>query len=328
MSSAADPTPARPRSWRIGPDDRPVLFAAGFVVLILLAGTGYTLATQGSAPLLRPHYLLQQLQVGSFLGIVAAGLMIVILLGHIDLSAPWTLAAAAMMATAVGGPWAIPTGIGIGLAVGIVNGLGVAYLRVPSMIFTLGMNAVMRGLMVAHTGGFAPQTAATELMQYLAVGRVLGVPVALLVWIAVSLLVVVILTRTTLGRAIYAIGNRERAAYLSGINTNAVILTAFALSGAAAGLAGVLLAGYSTKAYQGMGDAYLLPAIAAVVIGGTNILGGRGRYLGTLVGVILIVLLNSVLSIMQMPEAGRQIIYGLVIVTMLLVYGRGSRVTS
>ncbi len=328
MSSTAL-TPPAARGFRLGPDDKPVLFAAGFVLLILLVGTGYTLFTQGSAPLLQPQYLLQQLQVGSFLGIVAAGLMLVILLGHIDLSVPWTLAAAAMMATAVGGPWAIPLGIGIGLLVGVVNGLGVAYLRVPSMIFTLGMNAVMRGLMVAHTGGFAPQTAATDVMQYLAVARIGGViPVALLVWLAVSGLVVVILTRTTLGRAIYAIGNRERAAYLSGIDTNRVILIAFALSGAAAGLAGVLLAGYSTKAYQGMGDAYLLPAIAAVVIGGTSILGGRGRYLGTLVGVILIVLLNSVLSIMQMPEAGRQIIYGAVIIGMLLVYGRGNRVTG
>ncbi len=317
------------RGFQLGPDDRPVVFASGFVVLILLVGTGYTLFTQGSAPLLQPQYLLQQLQVGSFLGIVAAGMMLVILLGHIDLSVPWTLTAAAMMATAVGGPWAIPAGIGVGLLVGIVNGLGVAYLRVPSMIFTLGMNAVMRGLMVAHTGGFAPQTAATDLMQYLAVARIGGVvPVALLVWLAISVAVVVILTRTTLGRAIYAIGNRERAAYLSGINTNRVILVAFALSGAAAGLAGVLLAGYSTKAYQGMGDAYLLPAIAAVVIGGTNILGGRGRYLGTLAGVILIVLLNSVLSIMQMPEAGRQIIYGSVIIAMLLVYGREGRVSG
>ena len=328
MSRTAAPTPAL-QGFRLKPDDKPVIFAAGFVLLILLVGTGYTIMTQGRAPLLQPQYLLQQLQVGSFLGIVAAGLMLVILLGHIDLSVPWTLTAAAMMATAVGGPWAIPMGLGIGLLVGIVNGLGVAYLRVPSMIFTLGMNAVMRGLMVAHTGGFAPQTAATDLMQYLAVARIGGViPVALLVWLAVSALVVVILTRMTLGRAIYAIGNRERAAYLSGIDTNRVILIAFALSGAAAGLAGVLLAGYSTKAYQGMGDAYLLPAIAAVVIGGTNILGGRGRYLGTLVGVILIVLLNSVLSIMQMPEAGRQIIYGTVIIAMLLVYGRGERVTG
>ncbi len=328
MSTTAVPSSA-PRGLRLGPDDKPVIFAAGFVLLILLVGTGYTLFTQGSAPLLQPQYLLQQLQVGSFLGIVAAGLMLVILLGHIDLSVPWTLTAAAMMATAVGGPWAIPAGISVGLLVGIVNGIGVAYLRVPSMIFTLGVNAVMRGLMVAHTGGFAPQTAATDLMQYLAVARIGGViPVALLVWLAVSVAVVVILTRMTLGRAIYAIGNRERAAYLSGINTNRVILIAFALSGAAAGLAGVLLAGYSTKAYQGMGDAYLLPAIAAVVIGGTNILGGRGRYLGTLVGVILIVLLNSVLSIMQMPEAGRQIIYGTVIIAMLLVYGRGGRLTG
>lgn len=328
MSRTAVTSPAL-RGLRLGPDDKPVLFAAGFVLLILLVGTGYTLLTQGSAPLLQPQYLLQQLQVGSFLGIVAAGLMLVILLGHIDLSVPWTLAASAMMATAVGGAWAIPAGIGVGLLVGIVNGLGVAYLRVPSMIFTLGVNAVMRGLMVAYTGGFAPQTAATDLMQYLAVARIGDViPVALLVWLAVSMAVVVILTRTMLGRAIYAIGNRERAAYLSGINTNRVILIAFALSGAAAGLAGVLLAGYSTKAYQGMGDAYLLPAIAAVVIGGTNILGGRGRYLGTLVGVILIVLLNSVLSIMQMPEAGRQIIYGVVIIAMLLVYGRGGHITG
>ena len=85
-------------------------------------------------------------------------MMLVILLGHIDLSVPWTLAASAMMATAVGGPLAIPIGLGVGLLVGLVNGLGVAYLRVPSMIFTLGVNAVMRGLMVMHTGGFAPQT--------------------------------------------------------------------------------------------------------------------------------------------------------------------------
>ena len=95
------------------------------------------------------------------------------------------------------------------------------------------------------------------------------------------------------------------------------------MCGLCAGLAGVLLAGYSTKAYQGMGDAYLLPSIAAVVIGGTHILGGRGRYAGTVVGTILITLLSSVLSVMQMPEAGRQIIYGLVIIVMLLAYARG-----
>jgi ribose transport system permease protein len=319
---------AIPRGLKLSRDDRPIVIAALFLVAILIAGTVYTWVRFDSAPLLSPTYLLLQLQIGAFLGIVAAGMMVVILISQIDLSTPWTLTAAAMMATAVGGPWAIPISLAVGLGVGIVNGLGIAYLRVPSMIFTLGVNAVMRGLMVAHTGGYAPQTGSTPLMRTLASERTLGIPNALFVWIGVSLVIVLILQRTALGRYIYAIGNKEAAAYLAGVNTRIVTVVCFAICGLTAGIAGALLAGYSQKAYQGMGDAYLLPSIAAVVIGGTNILGGRGRYLGTLVGVILIVLLNSVLSIMDMPEAGRQAIYGSVIILMLLVYGRGERVTS
>lgn len=310
------------------PEDKPIAIASCFVLAILLAGTAYTVATQGTAPLFSLNYLLQQLQTGAFLGIVATGMMVVILLGHIDLSVPWTMTAAAMMATTVGGPWAIPTGLAVGAAIGLFNGFGVAYLRIPSMIFTLGVDSVMRGLMVAHTGGFAPQTEATPLMRLLAADKLLGVPVAILVWVAVSVVVAIILTRTPFGRSIYATGNSEAAAYLSGIRTRAVIIGAFVTSGMCAAIAGMLLTGYSTQAYQGMGTAFLLPSIAAVVIGGTRILGGQGRLIGTVVGVVLIVLLNSVLSVMQMPEAGRQVIYGTVIVSMLLVYGRAARVVS
>lgn len=313
---------------RLKADDLPIVISAGFVLVILALGSIYTVATLGTMPLLSPNYLLTQLQTGAFLGIVAAGMMMVILLGHIDLSVPWTMTAAAMMATTVGGPAAIPTGLAIGLLVGLFNGFGVAYLRIPSMIFTLGVDSVMRGLMIAHTGGFAPQDSATPLMRYLAADKLLGIPVAIFVWAAVSIVIAAILSRTAFGKAIYATGNREAASYLSGIRTRWIIVGAFVISGLCAALAGVLLAGYSAKAYQGMGNAYLLPAIAAVVIGGTHILGGRGRFIGTVVGVILIVLLNSVLSIMQMPEAGRQIIYGLVIIVMLLVYGRTAKVTS
>lgn len=303
----------------------PILYALGFIVLILLVGTAYTLATQGTVPFLSPRYLLQQLQVASFLGLVASGMMMVILLGHIDLSVPWSLTAGAMMATAVGGAAAIPVGLAVGLAIGLVNGLGVAFLRVPSMIFTLGVNTVVQGLMVLHTGGFAPQSQSTPLMDFLAAGHVLGIPMAVVVWAAAGALLLVMLRRTPMGRWIYAVGSRESAAYLSGVNTRLVLVVAFGLCSTCAALAGVLLAGYSTKAYQGMGNPFLLPAIAAVVIGGTNILGGKGTYAGTVVGTILIVLLQSVLSVMQMPEAGRQIIYGVVIVAMLLVYGRGAR---
>ena len=305
----------------------PVLAGALCTALLLLVGSLY------SSNFLSPEYLLLQLQIASFLGVVATGAMLVILLGGIDLSVPWLVTVGGMMSAAAAGWWggagavlAIPFGILCGAALGLVNGIGVAYLRVPSMIFTLGINAVAQGLIVVQTGGFAPQDRATPAMHLIATGRsFLGVPNALLVWIAVGGATMFMLHRTTLGRAIYAVGNRERAAYLSGVATRRVTLLCFVIAGACSAAAGVLLTGYSTKAYQAMGDAYQLPAIAAVVLGGTHILGGQGSYLGTVVGVILITLLQSILSVMQIPEMGRQVIYGVVIIAMLLVYGRGRR---
>jgi ribose transport system permease protein len=305
--------------------DRPTLIAAGFIVIILACGTAYTLATQGTASFISPAYLLQQLRIAAFLGTVAVGMMLVILLGHIDLSVPWTIAASAMLGTAVGGVWAIPVALGVGLGVGLFNGLGVAVLRVPSMIFTLGVNAVLRGLMVMLTGGFAPQSSATRPMTWLANGALVpGVPVAnaVVVWGLIAAAIAFVLRRTPLGRYIYATGNKEAATFLSGVNTPVVLVACFVACSLCASVVGILVAGYTSKAFQAMGDAYLLPAIAAVVVGGTNILGGQGRVTGTLVGTILIVLLQSMLSVMQMPEAGRQVIYGLVIIGMLLAYGR------
>ena len=269
------------------------------------------------------------MKVASFLGVIATGMMLVILLGQIDLSVPWTVATGAMMASAAAafGPagvvLAIPFGILCGMLIGLVNGIGVAYLRIPSMIITLATNAVAQGLMVVYTGGFSPQDSASDAMRWLATGSLVpGVPNAVIVWAVIGAATVFVLTRTTFGRSVYAIGNRERAAYLSGVDTRRIVMIAFAVSGGLSAFGGVLLAGYASKAAQGMGDAYLLPSIAAVVLGGTSILGGRGSYLGTVAGVILITLLQSILSVMQMPEAGRQIIYGVVIVAMLLLYGR------
>ena len=295
----------------------------GCNVLVLALGSLY------SSSFLSADYLLQQLNVASFLGIIASGAMLVILLGQIDLSIPWVIAIGGMMSTAAAG-WgpagvvlAIPFGILCGAATGLVNGIGVAYLRVPSMIFTLGMNAIAQGLMVVHTGGSSPMDHATPAMHAIAVGRTIGgVPNAVWVWALVGIGTSIPLTRSVLGRRIYAIGHREQAVYLSGVDTRRVTLACFTLSGAASGLAGVLLAGYSTKAFQAMGDPYLLPAIAAVVLGGTSILGGRGTYLGTIAGVTLMTLLQSILSVLQIPEYSKQIIYGVLIIAMLLVYGR------
>lgn len=303
--------------------DPAVATAFGCIVLLLLLGSLY------SSNFLHLDYLLLQLKVASFLGVIATGAMLVILLGQIDLSAPWTITTGAMMscAAAAYGPagvaLAIPFGILCGVLIGIVNGIGVAYLRIPAMIITLATNAVAQGLMVVYTGGFSPQDEATEAMRYIATGFLIpGVPNAVLVWLVVGVGAVFLLTRTSFGRAVYGIGNSERAAYLSGIDTRRILVIAFAITGGLAAFGGVLLAGYSSKAAQSMGDVYLLPAIAAVVLGGTSILGGRGSYLGTVAGAILITLLQSILSVMQIPEAGRQVIYGIVIVIMLLLYGR------
>ena len=306
--------------------DPAIASAFGCIVVLLLLGSLY------SSSFLSPEYLLQQLKVASFLGVIATGMMIVILLGQIDLSVPWVVAVGGMMATAATG-WgplgvamAIPVGIACGVALGLVNGFGVAFLRLPSMVVTLAVNAVAQGLMVVHTGGFSPQDASSPAMRFISTGHsLLGIPNALLVWAAVGVAAVFLLTRTTFGRTVYAIGNRERAAYLSGAHTRSVVMAAFAISGGLSAFGGVLLAGYASKAAQAMGDPYLLPAIAAVVLGGTSILGGRGSYIGTVAGVILITLLQSILSVMQMEEFGRHVIYGVVIIAMLLVYGRGRR---
>jgi len=306
--------------------DPAVAWAFGCIALVLAVGSLY------SSSFLSPAYLLQQLKVASFLGVIATGAMVVILLGQIDLSVPWVVAVGGMMATAatgwgpLGSALAIPVGVGCGIALGIVNGLGVAYLRIPSMVMTLAVNAVAQGLMVVRTGGFSPQDASSPAMRFLATGdTILGVPNALVVWIAVGAAAVFLLTRTTFGRTVYAIGNRERAAYLSGARTQVVVMAAFAIAGGLSAFGGVLLAGYASKAAQAMGDPYLLPAIASVVLGGTSILGGRGSYLGTVAGVVLITLLQSILSVMQIEEFGRHVIYGAVIVAMLLVYGRRPR---
>jgi ribose transport system permease protein len=303
--------------------DPAVATAFACIIALLLLGSLY------SENFLSPEYLLQQLKVASFLGVVATGMMVVILLGQIDLSVPWVVTAGAMMACAAAswGPagvvLSVPFGILCGAALGLVNGVGVAYLRIPSMIITLATNAVAQGLMVVYSGGFSPRDFASPPMRYLATGFAIpGVPNAVVVWAVVGGVAVFLLGRTTFGRAVYGIGNRERAAYLSGVNTRRVVMVAFAISGALSAFGGVLLAGYASKAAQSMGDAYLLPSIAAVVLGGTSILGGRGSYLGTVAGVILITLLQSILSVMQMPEAGRQVIYGVVIIAMLLLYGR------
>ena len=285
-------------------------------VLLILAGCVIIVAVGGIfiGNFFTSAYLLQQLQIASFLGILAAGAMLVILLGHIDLSFPWTLTGSAIIVTTIGGAtssWlqdlAIPLGLAFGLLIGLINGVVVAKLRIPSMVWTLAVNSMLLGIAIYYQGEHRPQGQAPELVKTLAVGSTFGVPNAFLTWVAVSAAVLWLIRGTRFGRLLFAIGNNEKAVFLAGARPERTIILAFALAGLLAGFVGILLAGYANQAYQGMGNPYLMPTIAAVGIGGTSILG--------------VTLLLSALSVIQISEATRQIIFGVLILAMLILDG-------
>lgn len=318
------------RTWfrDLEPSDRSVVASYAMILVLIVLGTLFVNPNFSS-----PNFLVQQLRQASFLGIIATGQMIVILTGNIDLSVSWTLNLAAVMATSIAAGLnenllvGVGVGLGVGALVGLVNGIGVAYLRIPSMVLTLGMNALLKGITVVYTGS-APQFQQTpEFLSYIATEVVLGVvPLMAVVWGVIAIINIVVLNRSTLGRKTYAVGSNEVATYLSGVRTQRVLVGAFVLSGVMNALAGLLLAGNAGRSFNEMGETFLLPAIAAVVVGGTSILGGTGKYIGTIAGVILIRLLDSALNIMQVSPASRDIIFGLVILGMLFLYGRGEKV--
>jgi ribose transport system permease protein len=305
---------------------RPLLISYSSILVLLAA------AWLMSPGFVRPGNLSQQLVLAAYLGVVAAGQTLVILTGGIDLSVSWTLNLAAILLTRITNGSddmlapAVAAALGSGALVGLLNGLGIAYLRIPPLVMTLGMNALIQGVVLVYTNG-QPQGAAPPTVQFLATGRLLGViPMALLVWVIIAAIMIVLLRRTVLGRQIYAVGNNRAAAYLAGVRPGRVLLAVYMISGVLSAFAGILLTGYSFQSYLGMGENYVLPPIAAVVIGGTSILGGSGGYTGTIAGSIIVVLLQSTLAIAQVPQAGRNILYGLIILVMLFVYGRGGKV--
>jgi ribose transport system permease protein len=319
----------RGMSGQTGPDswlwqNRALLIPYGLILILLAA------ATIRAPGFVSGPNISQQLVLASYLGIIAGGQTLVILTGGIDLSIAWNLNLAAILLTQLSEHmpifWAAVAALGAASIVGLVNGLGIAYLRIPSLVMTLGMNAVLAGLTLVYTNG-SPQGEAPPFSRDLAVGKIGGViPWALVFWALFSAALIFLLRRTVYGKRLYAIGNNQKAGYLSGVPVRWVLVLTYILCGLCAGLGGIMLTGYSQQSYLGMGDFYVLPAIAAVVIGGTSILGGSGGYTGTIAGAVTVVLLQNVLQIVGIKPAGQQILYGLIILLMLFVYGRNARV--
>ncbi|MET1028953.1 MAG: ABC transporter permease [Dongiaceae bacterium] len=258
------------------------------------------------------------LVLSSFLLILALGQGTVILTGGLDLSVPWTIALSGILlagiVNGVNGPliYVLPMVLAIGCLIGLVNGIGIAMLGISPIVMTLAMNGILQGIALLYSQG-TPAGFSAPLMRWFMTDKA-GIVTPVVVFILLFIIAAVILhRRTAFGRRVYGLGNGERVAALSGISVNRTILLVYMLSGFCSALVGSMLTGFSGQASLGMGDEYMLPSIAVVVVGGTLITGGRGTYLGMVGGVLLLTALQILLAGTTLPYATRIIIFGLVV---------------
>jgi ribose transport system permease protein len=274
--------------------------------------------------------IVKLLTIAALLGIVSAGQNLVILGGRegIDLSVGAVISLGAVIAGNImqgDNAMVLPAILGaalVGSGIGVINGVGVTILRIPPLVMTLGMLGVVQGALVAITRGIPSGNAAPVLSAFITQPLIIGVPGVLFIWAGLGVLMAWLLKRTTFGYRVYAIGTNERAAVLTGVSIGRMRIALFGVSGFFAGLTGVFVLGYTGNSFIGVGDQYMLPSIIAVVLGGTPLSGGQGAYTGTMAGAFLLVVLQSILITLQMEEFGRQIVFGMTLLVLMLFYGR------
>ncbi|WP_257146521.1 MULTISPECIES: ABC transporter permease subunit [unclassified Burkholderia] len=296
---------------------RRLIGAIGMLPVLIILCVAFNFATQGT--FFTGQNIAIVSQQAAINTVLAAGMTFVILTGGIDLSVGSIVATAAMTAMMVSlspsfGALALPVGLLTGAFLGVVNGLLIAYLRLPAFIVTLGSLTAVRGL--ARLLG-DDSTVMNQNLGFAWIGNasVLGVPVLAIIALAVILISWFILRRTVLGIWIYALGGNPAAARLSGIKVSLILLFVYAISGLLSGLGGVMSAArlYAANGLQ-IGQGYELDAIAAVILGGTSFVGGVGSIWGTLVGALIIAVLSNGLVILGVSDIWQFIIKGLVII--------------
>lgn len=274
------------------------------------------------------QYLSSVIVLSSFLLILAFGQGAVILSGGLDLSIPWTITFCAILMTTLSGgsdanvTWVIPTVLIAGAAIGLLNGLVIAVVGITPIVATLAMNAVLQTVALLYCNG-TPSGFSPPLLRAFMTGSVLGVRPMVwfaLVFVALGLLV---MTRMPFARRLRAVGSNPHAAFLCGISVKRTLVATYAISGCCAALVGMLLAGFDGQATLGMGDPFLLPSIAVVVVGGTVITGGRGHYFGMVCGVLFLVALQVLLAGSSLPSAARSIVFGGVILLAVVLLREG-----
>jgi ribose transport system permease protein len=318
---AAGPVPAAARR-RVGSTGTIWLALLGIIVLgtALVAADGGNLLSQGN--------LVDMLTRSSVLGFIAIGQCLVILCRSLDLSVGYVAALASIVgATTMQGQdgrvvLGVVAALAVSAAIGLVNGLLVTAGRVNPFIATLGVALVIKGYLDTQYQGPAGQVPSS--FQQFGYTRIGPVPVSTAVMLGVAVLGILLLTRTRTGYSMYAVGGNDEVARLSGIRTHRTVVVAHVLCSAAAGLAGLLLASrFSTGvAAQIYSAGYDLDSIAAVVLGGTLLLGGRGGVSGTLAGVLILAVLDTVFNVLQIDPFFRDVLRGVIIITAVALYAR------
>jgi len=313
------------KSW--ASDIFPKIIKSGLLVYLILLVL-LIIAEIVSPGFLSFHHLGNVLRQASFLGIVAIGQTFVILSGGIDLSVASIITLANVVSAQIMDGsngnllLALITVIAIGAVVGLANGSGVCFLKIPPLIMTLGVGSVVQGIALVYSKG-APKGYAAPLVRFISNEKIGGlISGAVILWLILGLITILILKYTTFGRNVYAIGTNVVAARYSGVNITRVTLSIYILSGIMSAITGTLLVGYTGTSFLDAGTAYTMNSIAAVVVGGTSIIGGRGGYGGTIAGAIIMTIIGSLLTIVHIPESGRQIAQGLIILCLVLIYGR------
>ena len=316
-------------------------FIRKYLIVFIFLGMCVLLAAfSPNNSFLKPQNLINVVRQISVIGLLALGVMVCIIALGIDLSLGSVLGFAAIVTASLvqqigwkealypgfQAPWfiAVMAGLSVGIILGAVNGSLIAFFRIPPFIATLGMMTIARGFAYIYSNGRPVSTLSPDFL-WLGGGDILGVPVPIIVFGIVILLTHLMLNNTRFGRHVYAIGGNETAARVSGVNIGRTKILIYTFSGLMAGLGGVVLTARIQSATPALGMGYELDAIAAAVIGGTSFAGGIGTVWGTVVGALIIRVMNNGLDLLNVSPFYQQVVKGVIIIVAIIIDERKNR---
>jgi ribose transport system permease protein len=302
----------------------PPLIALGLAVILFFVGG---IAAPGFS---NPDQAVNIVRLAAFLGIIAAGQTLVIISGGegIDLSAGALVTLGAILTYRISSGSdaliipALTIVLAVGAGIGLINGVGVALLRMPPLVMTLGMAGVVTGIIYFYTRGELIGRTPDAMGRLLSQALVGPIPGVIFLWLLLGVGLWLLLERTPFGKQLFAIGINRTAARLSGVRVNQIVILTYMLAGALAAFGGFVLLGFTQTVFLTLGDRYLFPSIAAVVVGGTVLAGGKGSYWGTMGGALVLQVINSLLLALRVDEAFQLIILGTILLLLLTLYGR------